>query len=115
LHTADRAGEPIVAVTDEPALPYVLTADLVRVPPGQGFPVEAIADALAARLGERGTALAARLPVLRPAVCRHLISQYSKKNALVATSRRGLRRAWRDAVRRRDALVVPRQGRRERR
>ena len=86
LRTADRAGVPIVAVTDEPALPYVLTADLVRVPPGQGFPVEAIADALAARLGERGTALAARLPVLRPAVCRHLISQYSKKNALVAAA-----------------------------
>ena len=86
LRTADRAGVPIVAVTDEPALPYVLTGDLVRVPPGQGFPVEAIADALAARLGERGTALAARLPVLRPAVCRHLISQYSKKNALVAAA-----------------------------
>ena len=51
-----------------------------------GFPVEKIADALAARLGENGTALAARLPVLRPAVCRHLISQFSKKNALVAAA-----------------------------
>jgi len=86
LRAADHAGVPIVAVTDEPTLPYVMAGDLVRVPPGQGFPVESIADALAARLGEKGTALAARLPVLRPAVCRHLISQFSKKNAVVAAA-----------------------------
>jgi uncharacterized protein (DUF697 family) len=86
LRRADRAGVPIVAVTDEPTLPYVLAADLVRVPPGQGFPVEAVAAAVAARLGERGTALAARLPVLRPAVCRHLIEQFARKNGVVAAA-----------------------------
>ena len=48
--------------------PYVLAEDIVRVPPGQGFPVDAIARAVARRLGEDGTALAAKLPVLRPAV-----------------------------------------------
>ena len=68
LRAASRAGVPIVAVTDEASVPYVLATDLVRVPPGQGFPVEAIAAAIAARLGEDATVLAARLPVLRPAV-----------------------------------------------
>ena len=42
------------------SVPYVLAEDLVRVPPGQGFPVDAIARAVARRLGENGTALAAR-------------------------------------------------------
>ena len=47
---------------------------IVHVPPGQGFPVDEIAHALARKLGEDGTALAARLPVLRGAVCDELIA-----------------------------------------
>jgi uncharacterized protein (DUF697 family) len=82
LRRASRAGVPIVAVTDADSVPYVLPTDLVRVPAGSGFPVDAIAAALARRLGEDGTALAARLPVLRPAVCDWLISTFSKRNAL---------------------------------
>jgi uncharacterized protein (DUF697 family) len=64
----------------------VLAADLVRVPPGQGFPVAEIAAALARRLGEDGTALAARLPVLRAAVCKHLIDHFAKRNAVIAAA-----------------------------
>jgi len=86
LQTADRAGVPIVAVTDADAVPYVLATDLIRVPPGQGFPVQEIAEAMAARLGEDGTGLAARLPVLRPAVCARLIASFSKRNAIVAAA-----------------------------
>jgi uncharacterized protein (DUF697 family) len=86
LRAADQGGAPIVAVSDEPALPYVLAEDIVRVPPGQGFPVEAIADAVARRLGEGGTALAARLPVLRPAVCRHVIAHFARRNALISAA-----------------------------
>jgi uncharacterized protein (DUF697 family) len=86
LRAADHAGAPIVAVSDEPTLPYVLTADIVRVPRGQGFPVAAIADALAARLGEDGTALAARLPLLRPAVCRQVITHFARRNAVIAAA-----------------------------
>ncbi len=86
LHEAWQKDIPIVAVTDAESVPYVLATDLVRVPPGQGFPVDAIAAALAARLGENGTALAARLPVLRPAVCERLIATYSRRNALVAAA-----------------------------
>ena len=81
-----RAGIPIVAVSDERSLPYVLATDIVRVPPGHGFPVEEIAAALARRLGEDGTALAAKLPVLRPAVCAELIRAFSKRNALVSAA-----------------------------
>ncbi len=86
LHDAWQKDVPIVAVTDAESMPYVLATDLIRVPPGQGFPVEAIAAALARRLGEDGTALAARLPVLRPAVCERLIASYSRRNGVVAAA-----------------------------
>ena len=67
-------------------VPYVLATDLVRVPPGAGFPVEEIAGAVARRLGEDSTSLAARLPVLRGAVCEELIRAFSKRNALIAAA-----------------------------
>jgi uncharacterized protein (DUF697 family) len=86
LRAADRAGVPIVAVTDTDQVPYVLATDIVRVPPGEGFPVEEIAHAVARKLGEDGTALAARLPVLRRAVCDELIRSFSTKNAIVAAA-----------------------------
>ena len=86
LRAADRAGVPIVAVTDADEVPYVLATDLIRVPPGQGFPIAEIAHAVARKLGEDGTALAARLPTLRRAVCDELIRSFSKKNAIVAAA-----------------------------
>src|SRR5581483_2842485 len=86
LREADRAGIPIVAVTDADHVPYVLATDLVRVPRGQGFPVDAIAARLAGRLGEDATSLAARLPVLRGPVCDHLIASFAKRNAVVAAA-----------------------------
>ncbi len=86
LREADRRGIPIVAVTESASVPYVLATDLVRVPPGQGFPIGEIAEALARRLGEDGTGLAARLPVLRRAVCDVLIASFSKRNGLVAAA-----------------------------
>jgi len=49
-------------------------------------PRYAAARALARRLGEDGTALAAKLPVLRPAVCAELIRAFSKRNALVSAA-----------------------------
>jgi uncharacterized protein (DUF697 family) len=86
LRTAKRAGIPIVAVSDADELPYVLATDIVRVPPGQGFPVGEITRAIARTLGEDGTALAARLPVLRPAVCEELIRSFARKNAIIAAA-----------------------------
>jgi uncharacterized protein (DUF697 family) len=86
LRTASRARVPIVGVTDAETLPYVLDTDLVRVPPGQGFPLDEIARVLAAKLGEGGTSLAACLPVLRRAVCDQLIASSSRRNAMIAAA-----------------------------
>jgi len=86
LHAAVRAGLPIVAVSEDESLPYVLETDIVRVPAGQGFPIERISEAIAGKLGDGATDLAARLPVLRDAVCRELIASSAKRNALIAAA-----------------------------
>jgi uncharacterized protein (DUF697 family) len=86
LRAANKAGIPVVAVSDQDDLPYVYAEDIVHVPGGQGFPVAEIADALARRLGESGTALAARLPVLRRPLCDHLIASAAKKNAVISAA-----------------------------
>ena len=86
LRVADRAGVPIIAVTEDRDVPYVLATDIVRVPPGQGFPLDEIAEAVARRLGEDGTALAARLPALRRAVCAELIRSFARKNAVISAA-----------------------------
>jgi len=86
LRRADRAGVPIVAVTDADTVPYVLATELVRVAPGHGFPVDEIAAAVARRLGEDGTSLAARLPVLRAAVCDHLVASFARRNGLIGAA-----------------------------
>jgi uncharacterized protein (DUF697 family) len=86
LRGASRSGVPIIAVTEADTVPYVLATDLVRVPPGAGFPVEEIARAVARRLGEDSTSLAARLPVLRGPVCDELIKAFSKRNAIIAAA-----------------------------
>jgi uncharacterized protein (DUF697 family) len=86
LRRADRSGIPIVAVSEGQRIPYVLADAIVHVPPGQGFPVEEIARAVARRLGEDGTALAARLPVLRPALCAELIRSFSRRNGLISAA-----------------------------
>jgi uncharacterized protein (DUF697 family) len=86
LRRASRAGVPIVAVADASSMPYVLPADIVEVKPGHGFPVEEICAALARRLGEEGTGLAARLPVLRAATAKYLIDHFSRRNAIIAAA-----------------------------
>jgi uncharacterized protein (DUF697 family) len=84
MRAAARDRVPIVAVTDAVRVPYVLDTDLVRVPAGHGFPVEQVAAALARRLGDRGPALAAALPVLRRPVVDELIRSAARRNALLA-------------------------------
>jgi uncharacterized protein (DUF697 family) len=92
LKRARKEGVPIVAVLTgprgdgEPDPPYVLAEDVVRVPPGSGFPLDAIARAVARALGERATPLAARLPVLREAVVDRLITQFSRQNGVVGVA-----------------------------
>jgi uncharacterized protein (DUF697 family) len=90
LRAAGRARTPAIAVQTGPDasldVPYVLATDVVPCPPGAGFPVDDIARAIAHRLGERGTSLAARLPALRQHVCRELISSFSRKNGVVGAA-----------------------------
>ena len=89
IRAARRAGVPTIAVqtgTGTCDVPYVLATDVVACRPGAGFPVEEIARALAARLGERGTPLAARLPVLRDPVCDELIESFSRRNGVLGVA-----------------------------
>lgn len=90
LKSARRARVPVIAVAAGrrvPArIPFVLATDLVRVPLGSGLDVDAIAVALARRLGEEATSLARRLPVVRRAVCSQLIETFARKNAVIAAA-----------------------------
>jgi uncharacterized protein (DUF697 family) len=86
LRAASLARVPIVGVTEGESLPYVLDTNLVAVRPGAGLPVEEAARKIAGVLGERGAVLAARLPVLRPAVVHELIRRASRRNALIAAA-----------------------------
>jgi uncharacterized protein (DUF697 family) len=89
LKAAKRAKVPVVAVQtgrEDVDVPYVLATDVVRCRPGEGFPVEEILDAVAARLGEQGTALASRLPALREPLCRGLIESFSRKNGILSVA-----------------------------
>jgi uncharacterized protein (DUF697 family) len=89
LRAANRAGAPIVAVQTAAEVfdvPYVLPTDVVACPPGSGFPVDQIAHVLASRLGEEGTSLAARLPVLREVVAEMLIERFSRRNAIIGAA-----------------------------
>jgi len=77
LRAGSRQGTALVAVrldgTERP-VPYVLATDVVAWAPGAPVPVPAIARRLAIRLRRDGRLLAARLPALRPAVHRELVS-----------------------------------------
>lgn len=91
LRRARRAGVPAVVVAAGPlaagvSIPYVLATDVVRVPPGQGFPLRSIARVVAARLEEDGAPLAARIPILREAVCEGLVASCARKNGLLAAA-----------------------------
>ena len=91
LKRARRARVPIVAiaagsVADDVTIPSVLATDVIRLGPGQGFPLEEIALVIARRLGEDGAPLAARLPVLRRAVADVLVASFSRKCGVIGAA-----------------------------
>jgi hypothetical protein len=86
LRAASQAGTPIVGLAESGSLPYVLDTNLVFIRPGQGLPVAEVAMALAGVLGRNAPGLAARLPVLRPAVVESLIRGTVRKNALIGAA-----------------------------
>jgi uncharacterized protein (DUF697 family) len=87
LSRARRARVPVVVVsgTDE-RIPHVLATDVVLLRPGAGFPVEEIAAVIARRLGEKATALAARVPVLRRPVSEQLVCTFARKNGIIGAA-----------------------------
>jgi hypothetical protein len=94
LRAATRALVPVIAVrtgSSDAPIPYVLATDVVDVPPGRGFPVAAIAGALAAALGPDGAALAGALPVLRPAVQERRVADGTIAAGAIALGRGGPR------------------------
>ena len=87
LKGARRARVPIVAISfGEEELPFVYATDVVRVGPGESLPMERIAAAIAVRVGEDGAPLAARLPVLRRAVCDRIVASFARKNGLAGAA-----------------------------
>jgi uncharacterized protein (DUF697 family) len=75
-----------VGLPDDTTIPYVLATDVVRVGSGQAFPLETIAQAIGARLGEHGAPLAARVPLLREAACEQLVTSFARKNGMLAAA-----------------------------
>jgi uncharacterized protein (DUF697 family) len=90
LREAEKARIPTVAVLGGPELdrrvPYVLATDVVVAQPGEGFPLDELAEVLARRLGERGTGVAARVPAVRAAVCAELIARASRRNGVLGAA-----------------------------
>jgi uncharacterized protein (DUF697 family) len=56
------------------------------VPTGSGFPVDEIARSIASKLDEKGSAYAARLPVLRRPVAADLIRSMARHNGIVGAA-----------------------------
>ena len=90
LRRARRASVSAIAVAvgfaEDTTIPYVLATDVVWVGAGDAFPLEAIAHAIAVRLGERGAPLAARVPLLHEAVSEQLLGSFARKNGLLAAA-----------------------------
>jgi uncharacterized protein (DUF697 family) len=91
LKRARRARVPIVAVAagqlpEDVSVPYVLATDILRLEAGQGFPLEAIAQLIAVRLGEEGAPLAARVPLLRRAVGERLVASFARRNGIIGAA-----------------------------
>jgi len=87
LRAASRANLAIVGLTEGESLPYVLDTNIVRVEPGRGLPVQKVAKALARALGPAGASVAARLPVLRPAVTGALARRTTIRAGVIGATR----------------------------
>lgn len=90
LGEAARKRIPIVVVAagaiGDGHVPHVFEGNVIRVGAGAAFPVDEIARRLAHVLGDAGTPLAARLPVLRRPVCEAQIRKLSRQNGFVGAA-----------------------------
>jgi uncharacterized protein (DUF697 family) len=89
---ADRKDVETVCVlvgaisTDQHEIPYVVATNVVRAPTDGPLPVDAIVERIAALTDEKGYALAARLPLIRPAVCEAIIHRFSRQNGFLGAA-----------------------------
>jgi uncharacterized protein (DUF697 family) len=67
-------------------VPYVLATDVVRVSPGSAIPLDLLGERIADRMDEKGYSLAAKLPVLRPAVCEAIVRRFSRQNGILGAA-----------------------------
>lgn len=81
-------SSPVIVVRrgGDVRVPHVLAGDVVES--DAVVDIEAVATAIARAVPGEGSALAARLPVLRPAVSRRLIAKTALANAVLAASSR---------------------------
>ena len=91
LRLAERKGVGAVCVLlgageEAPDIPYIPATDVVATRPGESLPLERIAERIAVLAGVKPYALAARLPVLRPAVCREIVRSFSKRNGILGAA-----------------------------
>jgi hypothetical protein len=91
LRRARRGRVPAIVVavglSDRGAsIPYVVATDVVRIDAGEDFPLDEIASAVAARLGEDAAPLASRVPLLRGPVCDRLVESLARKNAFLGAA-----------------------------
>ncbi len=87
LRELSRAGVGLVVVQRGTGrVPHVLPGDVIEAEAGRAAAARRILTAIARAAGDDGPALAARLPVLRPAVARRLIMTTALANAAVAAS-----------------------------
>ncbi|HEV3407268.1 MAG TPA: DUF697 domain-containing protein [Gaiellaceae bacterium] len=80
---------PVVCVAPagtEGRIPYVAEDDVVVLTAEQPPPVDHVAERLAERAEEDAYGLAARLPVLRRAVCRAVIQRFSRQNGILGAT-----------------------------
>ena len=86
LRRLSREGIGVIVVQRGTGrVPYALPGDVIEAEAGE-LPLPRIVTAIARAAGDDATALAARLPVLRPAVARRLIMTTALANAAVAAS-----------------------------
>ena len=91
LKLADRHNVETIAVlvgaSRRPLdVPFVRATNVVPVPAGQSPPVERVATLVAGLLEDNGYHLAARLPVIRPAVVGAIVRHFSRQNGILGVA-----------------------------
>jgi len=91
LKLADRSGVEAICVlvgakTRPLDVPFVPATSVVVAPPERPLPVERIAELVASLAEENGYGLAARLPVLRPAVVEAIVRRFARQNGILGVA-----------------------------